>query len=97
MVMAYKPNFATIRNVLRSVCGSAAEHCEARPEEIERVQTSGSIAVGKGGNEPGQRYVKFGVIVREQEALGHVLFVIYTQMDEERELGVDLKELLASS
>jgi hypothetical protein len=27
------------------------------------------------------------VIMREQGAFGHVLFVIYTQMDEERELA----------
>ena len=40
-------------------------HCEARPEKVERLQTARGIAVGKGGHEPGQLRVEFGVIVRE--------------------------------
>ena len=47
-------------------------HCEARPKEIERGQTSGRITIGKGGNEPVERRVELGVIMREEGALGHV-------------------------
>ena len=46
-------------------------HCEARPEEIEPLQTLRGVPFGEGGHEPGQCRVEFGMIVREESCFGH--------------------------